>query len=399
MKMWITALTAFAVVQTTGFAKEERIAKGANALGQNVLREIIKKEKEKNVFISSFSIHEAISLAYVGSTGETRRELAKLLGLDARATNATVTADWKAFRENILKADPKVVIEIANSMWGNKDNNVRFKKEFTRLNKTGHEAEVRDDLNFQTDAFITKINGWASEKTHGKITSVLAPPIHKDQLFYLVNAIYFKGVWAKEFDKKATRDGEFTKLNGDRQDVKMMSQGGSYPYYQDDNFQAVQLPFGKEKRFGLTLVLPSEKNAKGFLSSLKTADLEKVTTGLKSKKGSVVLPRFKIEYGNDKVVELLQSLGVAIAFSDGAEFDGIAEDESAKINTIIHKAVIEVNEEGAEAAAVTVVGGVRTTSVEVDIPFHFEANRPFYFEIKDNTLGVTLFSGVLHEVK
>jgi len=401
MKMWIAGLALVASLATANAAEEKLayLSKGVNDLGQKLLRQIEKQEKGKNVFISSFSIHEALSMAYAGAGGSTKTELAKLLGLSARASATRLAADWKEFREKIIDADPKVKIEIANSMWGNKDLKVRFQKEFTKLNRDAHNAELRDDLNFQTEEFLKEINGWASEKTHGKIPSVLSAPIPKDQLFYLVNAIYFKGVWTKEFDKKATRDGEFTKVDGKAVPAKLMVQSGRYPYYEDRQLQAVRLPFGKERRFGLTLFMPRSDSAKEFFSALRSEDLDRANAGLRSRKGTVHIPKFKLEWGNDKFVDILKSMGVKVAFSDDANFDGIAENESAKINKIIHKTFIEVNEEGAEAAAVTVVGGARTTSVEIDTPFNFEGDHPFYYEIQDNTTGVVLFSGVLHEPK
>lgn len=399
MKRTFVALSLAALAGTSignGAETREAVSRGINNLGLKTLKQIQQTEgKEKNLFISAFSLHEALTMAYSGSEAGTRKELAQLLGLDARVSNEDVADIWKSLREELVNADPKVRFDIANSMWGNSDQKVRFVKDFVRLNKVAHDAEIRD-MDFQADSFLPAINGWVSEKTQGKIPQILSGPIPEDQLFYLVNAIYFKGAWKVEFDKKLTRDGEFTNRENKKSPVKMMRKFASFPYYADRQLEAVRIPFGKESRYVMGIYLPRENTAQDFLGNLRDTDLARVNAGFRTKEGTVQIPRFKIEYGNEKVVDVLKAMGVHRTFTDDAELPNIAEGEAAKINTIIHKAVIEVNEEGAEAAAATVVGGVRATSVSVDLPFQFEANRPFYFEISDTTTGTTVFSGVLN---
>jgi len=391
-----TRILAVALAFATSFASAESdksLSVGINNLNYKVLNQFQKVDKDKNLFMSALSIHEAISMAYTGSTGATQAELAKLLGLGREESLESLSDTWAQLRQTLQGADEKVKLEIANSMWGNSDQRVKFLPEFISMNQRGHDAEIRS-MNFQDQSFLDAINGWASDKTKGKITKVLAGPIRKDQLFYLVNAIYFKGDWTKSFDKKATREGEFTTAKGKTVQTKFMTQGGRFQYHVgQDGTQAVQIPFGKTKRMIMSMHLPGEN-----VDVMSLVDGRKLQSLMFSnREGTISIPRFSIEYGNDKVVDVLKAMGVKLAFSDSAQFPNIAEGEAAKINKIIHKAVIDVMEEGAEAAAVTVVGGARATSVEVNPPFYFRADRPFYFEIKDTETNVVLFSGILKD--
>ena len=395
---YLSTAAAILVAVNVASAEPKRspLAPGINELNYKVLNEFNKKDKDKNIFMSSFSIHAALSMAYNGADGATKAELGKLLGISERVTLERLADTWSELRTDLEKADEKVKLAIANSMWGNADQKVKFFPGFVKINQRAHDAEIRS-VNFQDKNFLKEINGWCAEKTNNKITQVLEGPIPKDQLFYLVNAIYFKGDWTKAFDVKLTKEADFH-VNAKRTEkAKFMTQGGRFNYYADQKglYQAVQIPFGKTQRMVMSIVLPKEG----------TTLLDKVSaeavTGIKwaSQKGTIVLPRFKIEYGNDKVIDILKALGVKISFSDEAQYNRVAQGENAKINKIIHKAIIEVQEEGAEAAAVTVVGGARSTSVDPDIPFNFLANRPFYFEIKDNDSQAILFAGILKEPK
>ncbi len=387
---------AFAVVTSLASADTAKspLSTGINNLNYKVLNQIQKTEKSKNLFLSAFSIHAAVSMAYAGSAGSTQNELASLLGLNRTESMESLADTWSLLRSSLQGADEKVKLEIANSMWGNADQRVKFLPGFVALNQRAHDAELRTE-DFQDDSFLGKINGWASEKTHGKIKKVLAGPIPKEQLFYLVNAIYFKGDWNKSFDKKNTREGDFTTVAAKTTKTKFMTQGGKFPYYrsEDGSVEAVQIPFGKTKRMVMSMYLPAEGS--DFLSNIDLRKLEGMKLAVRE--GTITIPRFSIEYGNDEMVGVLKALGVNVAFSNQAQFPNVAEGEAIKINKIIHKAVIDVVEEGAEAAAVTVVGGIRATSVAVNPPFYFRADRPFYFEIKDTETDVVLFAGVLKD--
>ncbi|MBI3295845.1 MAG: serpin family protein [Deltaproteobacteria bacterium] len=397
--MRLTALTGILALSTLSLSPvkgaETNLSSGINQLGYRALQTIRANEKNKNLFISPLSLHEAMSMVYVGAEGATRTELATLLGIDTRDSSDSVADLWNAFRTRLLSADPAVKLAIANSMWGNSDNNVRFIDEFEKLNARAHDAAVRS-MDFQSKSFLPTINGWVSEKTNGLIPSVLGGEIPKNQLFYLVNAIYFKGDWANEFDKKDTRDGEFRNNDGAKT-VKMMNRYGGFTYAESRHAgQLVELPYGKTGNLTMTLHLPSSITATSFYSNIGNS-IAALRAKASHKSGMVSLPRFHIEYSNEKVVDVFKAMGIERVFSNKSELTQIAQDERALVNVIIHKAVIDTNESGSEAAAVTVVGGARATSIQPELPFSFVADRPFYFEIGDKSTGTVLFNGVVNE--
>jgi serine protease inhibitor len=371
------------------------LSTGINTLGHRVLNQIHKNAKDENLFISSFSIHAALSMAQTGAGGVTEKELATLLGLPAGMDAQALADAWNALRLDLQNADPKVKFDIANSMWGNADLKVKFTPHFIRLNQFAHEAEIRSEK-FSGAAFLGDINGWVNTKTNGKIPSILSGPIPKDQLFYLVNAIYFKGAWDVAFDENDTVEDNFYVTSAKVERANYMFRSDSFAHYADKSvLEAVKIPFGKANRMSMAIYMPYANTPQGkvWLNNIDAKNLGRVMWNYSP--GSVQIPRFKIEYKNDDVVNVLKALGVKIAFSNSADFSGIAEGEKAKINKIIHKAVIEVTEEGAEAAAATVVGGARTVSAQPEMPFRFKAERPFYFEIRDNATDVVLFSGIV----
>ncbi len=382
---------------TPNDASQRALGLGVNQLGYRIFQQIHKTESEKNLFISPLSLHEALSMAYVGSEGATRKELAALLGVSHSDSNTRLADTWESLRKALENADPKIKLAIANSMWANAANDVTFKKSFVELNTRAHGAVLRS-MDFQSKGFLSALNGWVKEKTQGKIPTILNPPIPKDQLFYLVNAIYFKGAWKNEFDKKITKDADFRRQSGSMK-VKMMSQNGRFRYTDSRlEGQLVEIPFGKKGEMVMTVYLPTSLVSKRFYTDMG-ARLTAMREKLRNREGSVSIPRFSIEYGNNKVIDVLKALGVKIVFSNDSDLSGIAEGEEAKINTIIHKAIIDVNEEGAEAAAATVIGGSRTTSAPLEPPFSFIADRPFYFDIRDLKSDLTLFAGVVNEPK
>jgi serpin B len=368
---------------------------GINALGARVVETIRAAQPNDNLFISGLSLHEAISMLYVGSEGATRAELGTLLGLDgATSSPLALTEAYERLHESLRAADSTVTIEIANSLWANQALGVRFKRDFVALNTRGHQATLME-RDFGAAGFTDEVNGWCSEKTRGKITRVLSPPVSRDQLCYLINAIYFKGVWHATFKEDATRDDTFTTAGGDPVGVKMMEQSGTYRYAQNADAELVHLPYGKNERFSMAIYLPRRGSEGSFFGSIrqKARELDALAA---NKTGTVQLPRFKLEYTQNDMIAVLKSMGVVRVFSDAAELGGIAEGErQAAVNTIIHKALVEVNEEGTEAAAVTVIG-IKLTNLAPDDPFTFRADRPFYFEIVDNQTGLVLFSGILN---
>lgn len=209
---------------------------------------------------------------------------------------------------------------------------------------------------------------------------------------FLINAIYFKGKWMNEFDKSQTADQPFTLADGRQKQHPMMSQRGDYRYTENQQFQAVSLPYGKG-RTSLYVFLPKpNSNLADFQKTLTAENWQTWMKTFSKREGSIQLPRFKMEY-EIQLKKSLSALGMGIAFDPlKADFSNLSE-TSTRIDEVKHKTFVEVNEEGTEAAAVTSIG-IRATSAQMEVaPFSMTVDRPFFCAIRDNKTGEILFMG------
>jgi serpin B len=361
--------------------------------GFKLFAEVAKQDAGKNVFISPSSIAFALAVTYNGASGETRRAMTETLELHGMSLDEVNRANAK-LREMLTSLDPQVKLAIANSLW--LKHGETFKPEFVQRGRDFYDAEVSNFGN--QDAPV--INGWVSNKTLGKITKLVTDSDVSSAILMLINAIYFKGNWTAPFDRAQTREGDFTLLDGRRKKLPMMSKSGgyrlqdgvfkatSYPYYQGKGFQAVSLPYGSE-RVSMYIFLPDkESSLAGFQKQLTAKNWDDWMSRFHTTRGSIVLPRFKLDY-EIKLNETLESLGMGVAFGPRAEF-GEMTPPPAFISKVIHKTFVEVNEEGAEAAATTAVMVLGGPPVE---SFTMIIDRPFFCAIRDNETGTLLFMG------
>jgi serpin B len=360
-----------------------------NAFGFKVLKTLEQGEGNNNVFISPSSIAIALSMVYNGARGQTKTAMEKALelqGMDIDQVN-------RQSRDliNLLKnPDPKVQLTVANSVWARKG--VSFRPEFLKTVLNFYQAQATA-LDFHSAGAANTINAWVNEKTRGKIPIIVQPPIPPDMVMYLINAVYFKGSWSTEFDKKLTEDRPFTPAGGPPAKRPLMKQHGWLPYLETDDFQSVSLPYGKNHRLSMVVFLP-KKDLKTLLGKLDSNSWDFWMTHYSNTEGTILLPRFKMEYEKELRGTLTQ-LGMGLAFQDDADLGGIGPHLS--ISEVKHKTYVDVNEEGTEAAAVTSVG-VRATAVHVEPPtFYMEVNRPFLFAIRDSQSGEVLFLGVVQK--
>ena len=359
--------------------------------GFNLFNDIRKTEQNRNIFISPFSVSVALAMTLNGASGETEQAMTNTLqlqGLDSEPINT----GYAGLRHALQTSDPKVTLAIANSLWARQD--VPFKQDFLQRNTQFFGAEV-STLDFTDPNTLTTINQWVNTNTNGKITKIL-DEINRDAVLFLINAIYFKGSWQTEFDPSRTRDGTFHLATGDEKQVSMMTRTGDYSYYEnhEEKFQAISLPYG-EGRMSMYIFLPyRESDLNTFLDVLNIENWENWVSQFHEQEVFLSMPKFKLEY-EKTLNNPLVSLGMGIAFAPGlADFSRMADLEvlgkNLYIGEVLHKAVVEVNEEGTEAAAVTSVG-IRATSV----PPAFIVDRPFFFAIRDNETKTVLFMGTV----
>jgi serpin B len=346
----------------------------------------------KNLFLSPFSIQVALAMCAVGARGQTRKVMADLIGApdNVEEQNRQYAELLKSVTGEGERAFQLVT---ANALWGQQG--YHFKPDYQKAVADFYEGEFHE-VNFraQPDEAVRTINTWVSNKTREKIKELVKQDfINDDTRLILTNAIYFKGQWDEAFEKASTHDEKWHGQSGSRR-VPMMHQRGGYLFCESDDFQALDLPY-KGEQLSMLVVLPTNKDGLASLETKFAADgtYQKIAARLHYEETVIVsLPRFKMET-EFKLKPVLCALDAELAFSDHADFSGIGE-EPLKVSEVVHKAFVEVNEEGTEAAAATAVGMVMCAAVRQPVePKVFKADHPFLFFIRDRNTNAVLFSG------
>lgn len=373
--------------------KGARVMQESNNFGLRLLASVLKAQPDQNCLISPVGISVALSMAYNGASGTTKAGMDKALGFEG-LTLADVNSADKQLLTMFVAPDPKVRVDIANSLWAK--SGVEFKRDFLgRVQDSfGAPPTVMD---FKSADAPKQINAWVAQATQDKITE-LVKAIPEDTALYLINAVYFKGFWKDQFDPRLTEDRDFTAFDGKKSKTKMMARKGDFDYFQSDKVRMVRLPYGSGRLGMLVILGPEGGNWKGLQKELSAKNLSTWKDGLKPIPGTIILPRFKAEY-QLKLNDVLKELGMGEAFTDKADFSGMREPNDLYIKEALHKTFIEVNEEGTEAAAATKIEVGITSAPMPSKEFMFIADRPFYYAIEDKTTGVILFLGVYGDPK
>ncbi|MEJ2635369.1 MAG: serpin family protein [Calditrichia bacterium] len=369
-------------------AQEEKLISSDNRFGLKLFKEIDKLNTDKNLFISPLSVSMALGMVLNGAVGDTREAMESALELQG-LTQEQINQSYQSLIQLLRNLDPKVVFQIANSIWYRHD--LEFEQDFINLNRKYFDASVTG-LNFTDPNSVNIINNWVDQNTNGKIKEIIDQLSPLD-IMVLVNAIYFKGTWTYQFKKELTREDDFHLPGGSTVKCRMMHQQNKFNYQSNDEFQAVDLPYG-DGDFRMTIILPKPNiEVNTLLQTLDDEKLGSVLQGFSGKEGTLEFPAFKLEY-RIGLNDVLRSLGMGIAFDPNkADFTKLYNGPlNAYISSVLHKTWVEVNEEGTEAAAVTSVT-VGVTSIGGDSPFYMHCNRPFIFFIRENHSSSILFAG------
>jgi serine protease inhibitor len=384
---------------TGGVSEEEadEIASGVGGdliqsntqFGFKIFNQLISEDKDQNIFISPLSILLALAMTYNGAVGDTSIAMADALefsGFDLEELNT----GFKDLMTSIENADSEIDLAIANSIWMNLGFEAR--EDFIERNNKYYSSEVRE-IDFADAETVDTINGWIADNTRDKIKKML-DAIPADAVMYLINAIYFKGNWTYEFDKVNTAEDDFYLDGGSTKKVPMMKQWEDLLYCRGEGYAGVKLPYGEEK-MSMYIILPDKgESLDRLIGSLDAESWSDIRGSFSERKVELSMPRYKMEYGIKLLNDAFTNMGMGIAFGPDADFSGIREE--IFISRILHKAVIEVNEEGSEAAAATVVEMVETAA-PLEEPVEFNVNRPFFFVIADDRSGSLLFMGKVVE--
>lgn len=358
-----------------------------NELGFKMLHELTEKDSGKNVFISPTSIALALTMVYDGSAGLTKDEMRKTLEFQ----NLSQIDNDSQYLAQSLSSRQNVELSVANSIWLN---NLQLNADY-KTDMEKYDAQI-STLDFSSPTSVSTINSWVSDKTHGKIDSIVDSLNDYDAI--IVNAVYFKGKWKKPFEKSATREQNFTTGDGLTSIVAMMEQSGEYNYLETDEFQAIELLYSDN--ISMFIFLPKtlliNQRIEDFVQKIDSTKWEQWRSEFRQKDGTILLPRFKTTYSTT-LNGPLKNLGMESAFSDNADFSRMSS-TPLKIDTVIHKTFVETNEEGTEAAAVTAIGMETTSAPLPSETFYMKVDHPFFFAIYDKQTGSILFMGTMNKI-
>lgn len=368
-------------------AQEQVLAGASNEFAFDLLSKLGQTEPEKSFFVSPLSITMAFGMALNGTANETYEQMHGFFG-QQDLTNDQINIAFRSLIDLLTQLDPKVHMEIANSVWYRKGFEVI--RDFLETNAEYFHAEVAD-LDFSDPSAPDIINGWINDKTNGLIDEMIEA-IGPDVVMYLINAIYFKADWTVSFDRELTRDEFFTTAKDDRVEVPMMRVKDEFGYYSANGMQVVDLPYG-DGHFSFTAILPALRPVPGQMPRVfSSLEFENMVAGLEKQEVTVIMPRFEIDYDYEDIMKDLIDMGLTLPFDGSkADFSRINPEEELFISDVMHRAVIKVDEEGTEAAAATVIEISRTSVGPPELIIRLD--RPFLFFIRENSSNTILFMG------
>jgi serine protease inhibitor len=366
--------------------KSTEIIEADKAFGFELFREVYNLSEEDNLMISPLSVSYALGMTYNGAAGTTLEAFRDVLHF-GDLTNQEVNQTYKDLMGQLVTLDNQVQFSIANSIWYRLGFDVL--SEFIATNQEYFDAAV-EEIDFSDPQTVEIINQWIEDKTNGKIKDML-DYIPGDAVMYLINAIYFNAHWKYEFDKDKTHEGNFFLADGSTSLTDFMVVNGDFNYISNDDFHAVELPYG-DSAFSMVVMLPSgEKTVSDLVENLDMEHWNSWFGNSTMRNVQVELPKFK--YGFKSLLnDPLSNLGLEVAFSDAADFTRIRPSGGLYISRVIHQTFIDVKEEGTEAAAATIVEIFETAVIDGG-PVHFNVNKPFLYVIKENSTGAVVFIG------
>ena len=367
--------------------KAGEIIEADKAFGFELFREVYILSEEDNIMISPLSVSYALGMTYNGAGGTTLHAFNDVLHF-GDLTAEEVNESYKDLMDQLLHLDNKVEFSIANSIWYRLGFQVL--SEFIKTNKDYFDAAVKE-IDFGDPQTVEVINQWIEDNTNDKIKDML-DYIPVDAVMYLINAIYFNAQWKYEFDKGDTYQGDFNLSNGTKHQADYMRVSGNFQYTSNEEFTAVELPYG-DSTFSMVVMLPSgETEVSDLVSKLDVTHWDSWFDDSRFTGVQVDLPKFKYEFKkllNDPLI----NLGLGVAFLDEADFTRINPAGNLFISRVIHQTFIDVQEEGTEAAAATIVEISLTSIGGGGNPIYFKADKPFLYLIKENSTGAIVFIG------
>lgn len=403
LRMWISAAvlsiawSALTPAQVTPHEQDEatrvsELVAGNNAFAFDLFARLAHEGKQENMVVSPYSISLALGMTYAGAAGRTASEMEKVLHVsmspeEVHRAFASLMAGAK------VAAGPKRhEVHVANALWGQRG--FPFRQGFLDLTRERYGTEARE-LDFAADPDHARktINAWIEDQTQRKIINLLQPgTVTPTTVLVLTNAVYLKGNWKTPFSEKQTRKDLFRPSAGRAIPIRMMHLVDRFRYLEEDDVQLLELPVGNGGVSFLILLPRTNEVLAEVQKTLTLKRLEELRTRMVMTGVKVELPRFKIESQFD-LTKPLADLGMPSAFRPDADFSRMTTRAGLAISAVAHKAFLDVQEKGLEAAAATAV--VFEKSLPPQPTAAFRADRPFLYFIRDNSSGSLLFLGSL----
>ena len=387
-----------AEVPATATSDRSEAARGNNAFAIELYGQL--RKQTGNLFFSPESISTALAMTYAGARADTAAEMAKTLHFTMPAGH--LHPAMGALLRDRNAAHDHYRLKEADALWV--QTGYSLLPEFIKMNKDNYDADLNHvDFINAIEASRQTINIWVEQRTENKIRGLLQPgSLHLDTRLVLTNAIYFKGDWEERFKKEDTKDEDFRLFATRAIKTPMMHITRGFNYFDGASFQALEIPYKKNELSMIVLLPKAMEGLSAFEQSLTPAKMQQLLGQLRPV-GTVIvtMPKFKME-AQFRLKDTLIAMGMKAAFDmKMADFSGVASREAMQrdgnlsISAVIHKAYVDVNEEGTEAAAATAVTVIALAAPPTPPthPIIFRADHPFMFLIRDNRSGSILFIG------
>lgn len=383
------------------FTQENEFSKGINRFSYDIFSKL---DEGKNIFLSPYSIATAFSMLANGADGETKQEIMDLFGIqDLDKWNAYLKEYTKQYKNEDTKLLTANSVWLSNKLALSQRADMEF---FTPLSAYYHAEKKQADLS--TDATRKEINEWVSENTNGMINPFLKENLESSIQMALLNAVYFAGDWEQEFEKKDTQILTFYGANKETEVNMICKYGKEFKYIEKDGIQGVELPY-KGNKLAMDILIPKEidtenqqadrKNIKECFHKLSEEEKNQIFAAFDAAEteeiSALILPKFTLSYSAEKLKNMLIEMGLSTTFGEDAVFDKIAK--GIFVDEVTHESIIEVDEKGTEAAAVSSIM-MKETASEIREEKKFIVNQPFIFVIRDVETGTILFIGDMQDM-
>ena len=370
--------------------KAQRLAFTQNKFGFELLKNAVFSDQTntQNIILSPTSMGLAFDILFNGANASTKDQLANVLQISGFSLY-DLNESAKFLTARLNTDTPGISSNLTNSIWIK--NGVSLNELLLKDAQANYNAYITN-LDFSSPQASKTINDWVFGNTTGKIVGVVPEQIDPETASIIINTAYFNGVWKYKFEATKIENRDFYKQNGTKTPVLgMKMERNNFQYFENELFQAVKLPYGADQKYSMVVLLPKELGVTTLLGKFDILTWQAWMNSFKEKDGTLYLPKFKLEYSG-KMKPILKSMGLVLPFdAEKADFSKLSADGSSKdfyVSDVIHKTYIDVNEEGTEATAVTVIdAGV--------VPFVMDVNKPFFFAIINEETQANLFVGIV----